>query len=47
MRRKLIYRLRAAGVKITIEPTDQPWGERTAQVTDFDGNTVHLGQAAS
>ena len=42
-----VDQLRAGGVTITIEPADQPWGERTAQVEDFDGNTIHLGQAAT
>jgi lactoylglutathione lyase len=32
--------LRAAGVPVTVEPADQPWGERTAEVTDPDGNRV-------
>jgi lactoylglutathione lyase len=41
-----VERLRAGGVTVTVEPADQPWGERTAQVEDFDGNTIHLGQAA-
>lgn len=41
-----VERLRAGGVTVTVEPADQPWGERTAQVEDFDGNRIHLGQAA-
>jgi len=36
--------LRAAGVKIVEEPTDQPWGERVARVLDPDGNAVIVGQ---
>ncbi|MBM9469202.1 VOC family protein [Nakamurella leprariae] len=40
----LVERLRAAGVPVVEEPQDQPWGERTAQVRDPDGLTVHLGQ---
>jgi lactoylglutathione lyase len=39
-----VERLRAAGVKIVEEPTDQPWGERVARVLDPDGNLVLLGQ---
>ena len=36
--------LRAAGVGITAEPTDQPWGERIARVLDPDGNELVIGQ---
>jgi lactoylglutathione lyase len=39
-----VERLRAAGVTITEEPTDQPWGERVARVLDPDGNLVLVGQ---
>ena len=35
--------LRSAGVTITEEPTDQPWGERVARVLDPDGNNVIIG----
>jgi lactoylglutathione lyase len=35
-----VERLRAAGVPVVAEPADQPWGERTAEVTDPDGNRV-------
>lgn len=35
-----VARLRDAGVQVETEPTDQPWGERTATVLDPDGNTV-------
>jgi lactoylglutathione lyase len=38
-----IDRLRAAGVRITEEPADQPWGERVARVLDPDGNEVIIG----
>jgi uncharacterized glyoxalase superfamily protein PhnB len=38
-----VDRLRAAGVVITKEPADQPWGERTARVEDPDGNEVVIG----
>ncbi len=38
-----IDRLRAAGVTILEEPTDQPWGERVARVADPDGNIVIVG----
>jgi lactoylglutathione lyase len=39
-----VERLRAAGVTIVEEPTDQPWGERVARVLDPDGNHVLIGQ---
>ncbi|MGQ5260799.1 VOC family protein [Micromonospora sp. ZYX-F-536] len=32
--------LRAAGATVTEEPVDQPWGERSARVTDPDGNRL-------
>jgi len=38
-----VERLRAGGVTITEEPTDQPWGERVARVLDPDGNEVIIG----
>jgi catechol 2,3-dioxygenase-like lactoylglutathione lyase family enzyme len=34
--------LRAAGVTVRSEPTDQPWGARDAAVLDPDGYEVHL-----
>lgn len=43
---KVTARLRTAGVPITQEPTDQPWGERMARVLDPDGNEVLIGQHA-
>ena len=39
--------LRAAGVTITEEPADQPWGERVARALDADGNEVIIGQRAA
>ena len=41
-----VDRLRAAGVEIVEDPTDQPWGERVARVLDPDGNLVLIGQRA-
>ena len=35
-----IEHLRASGVRVLIEPVDQPWGERLAYVEDPDGNAV-------
>ncbi len=37
-----VERLRAAGVPVLLEPTDQPWGERVAYVADPDGNLLML-----
>jgi lactoylglutathione lyase len=28
------------GVRVLVDPADQPWGERMAEVADFDGNRV-------
>ena len=41
-----VERLRAAGVTVTEEPADQPWGERVARVLDPDGNEVIIGASA-
>ena len=41
-----VERLRAAGMTVTEEPSDQPWGERVARVLDPDGNEVIVGQKA-
>jgi lactoylglutathione lyase len=35
-----VEELRAAGTPVVDEPADQPWGERTARVTDPAGNRV-------
>jgi lactoylglutathione lyase len=37
--------MRADGVTVLREPTDMPWGERVAYVTDPDGNPVALAQS--
>jgi lactoylglutathione lyase len=42
----VVERLRAAGVTVTEEPVDQPWGERVARVLDPDGNEVIIGARA-
>ena len=42
-----IAQLRAAGVTVTQEPADQPWGEHVARVLDPDGNEVLVGQRAA
>ena len=39
----VIERMRAAGVTITEEPAEQPWGERVARVLDPDGTEVIIG----
>ncbi len=33
------------GCPILVEPTDQPWGERVAYVSEPDGNLVMLTRA--
>jgi lactoylglutathione lyase len=38
----MVERVRAAGVRVILEPVDQPWGERIAYVADPDGNLVML-----
>jgi lactoylglutathione lyase len=38
-----LARLRDGGSVVVQEPADQPWGERTAIVTDPDGNRVIVG----
>jgi lactoylglutathione lyase len=43
----VVERLRAAGVTITEEPVDQPWGERVARALDPDGNEIIIGARAS
>jgi lactoylglutathione lyase len=35
-----VERLRRHGVAVLAEPADQPWGERTAEVADPDGNRI-------
>ena len=40
----LVDAVRAAGGTVIEEPTDEPWGERVAHVTDPDGNRVIIGQ---
>jgi lactoylglutathione lyase len=37
-----VEELRSRGAPVLQEPTDQPWGERTAYVTDPEGNPVSL-----
>ena len=38
-----VEHLRHHGVRVLQEPEDQPWGERTATVSDPDGNRVIIG----
>lgn len=40
-----IEALRSRGTPVIQEPTDQPWGERTAYVVDPEGNPVSLALA--
>jgi lactoylglutathione lyase len=41
----LVDELRADGVTVLADPSDMPWGERVAAVTDPDGNPGALAQA--
>jgi len=41
-----VTHLRANGVTVLAEPADQPWGERMAEVSDFDGNRVIVASRA-
>ena len=38
----LLPRVEAAGGQVLGPPTDMPWGQRVAHVTDPDGNMVNL-----
>ncbi len=40
-----LSQLRAQGVGVLLEPTDEPWGERNAGVLDPDGYPVYLTQS--
>jgi lactoylglutathione lyase len=40
-----VSRLRAHGVGVLLEPTDEPWGERNAGILDPDGYPVYLTQS--
>ncbi len=37
--------LRAQGVGVLLEPTDEPWGERNAGILDPDGYPIYLTQS--
>jgi lactoylglutathione lyase len=39
-----VERLRGAGARITMEPADQPWGERLAAIVDPEQNPIQIGQ---
>ncbi len=39
--------LRDGGVKVLLEPTDHPWGERLATVVDPDSNRVIIASRAA
>jgi predicted enzyme related to lactoylglutathione lyase len=41
----LLPRLDGLGGKLTGGPTDMPWGQRVAHITDPDGNAVNLTTA--
>lgn len=38
-----VEQMRAKAVSILEEPSDQPWGERIARVSDPDGNVIIIG----
>lgn len=38
---------RAGGAPVIVEPSDTPWGERIAYVSDPDGNLLMLTQVAT
>jgi lactoylglutathione lyase len=40
-----VSRLRAEGVGVLLEPTDDPWGERNAGILDPDGYPVYLTES--
>jgi lactoylglutathione lyase len=42
----IVDELRASGTTVLRDPTDMPWGERVAYVSDPDGNPVALAEAA-
>ena len=42
---EVVSRLRAQGVGVLLEPTDEPWGERNAGILDPDGYPVYLTQS--
>lgn len=39
--------LRAAGVEVVTEPTDRPWGQRSAHLRDPDGHLLELIEQTS
>jgi lactoylglutathione lyase len=41
-----VEHLRAHAVPVLVEPADQPWGERMAEVADPDGNRVIVASRA-
>ena len=42
---EVVSLLRAQGVGVLLEPTDEPWGERNAGILDPDGYPVYLTQS--
>jgi predicted enzyme related to lactoylglutathione lyase len=43
----LLPRVPALGGELTGGPTDMPWGQRVAHITDPDGNAVNLTSATA
>ncbi|MGH3784892.1 MAG: VOC family protein [Pseudonocardiaceae bacterium] len=42
-----VSRLRASGVPVLYEPTDEPYGERMAHIADPDGRPIRLYSKSS
>lgn len=42
---EVVSRLRAQGVGVLLEPTEEPWGERNAGILDPDGYPVYLTES--
>lgn len=40
---KEFERLVKAGATVVLEPTDEPWGQRTSFVADPEGNLIEIG----
>lgn len=39
---ELVEKLRAAGVRVLLEPTEKPWGQKVAYVEDPDGHYIEI-----
>jgi catechol 2,3-dioxygenase-like lactoylglutathione lyase family enzyme len=43
----VVERLRGEGTPVLFEPSEMPWGERIAYVSDPDGNLLMLAEAST